>query len=399
MNTPSSWKQVRLGTVVTVNPPCARPSGDTSVTFVSMADVSEDAKIVTPQIRTFASVETGFTSFEEGDVLVAKITPCFENGKGAFACNLMNGRGAGSTEFHVLRANPKIDSRFLHWLSRDRCFRNMGEAVMEGSAGQKRLPASYLRTVKINLPPLAEQRKIADILTAWDEALEKLAALIAAKERCKKGLMQQLLTGKLRLKGFAGKWRTTIFEEFLQESRIPGSHGKIAHKITVKLYGKGVYAKQEKMVGSENTKYFVRRAGQFIYSKLDFLNGAFGIVPPSLDGFESTLDLPTFDVAESCDAHWLLAHVSRPEFYTRQVGAAAGGRKARRVNPSEFLALSVRVPETREQTAIAAILDACDDELNLLRAQRAALDQQKRGLMQRLLTGRVRVKVEKEAAL
>jgi type I restriction enzyme, S subunit len=144
-------------------------------------------------------------------------------------------------------------------------------------------------------------------------------------------------------------------------------------------------------VGSSNTRYYIRCAGQLIYSKLDFLNGAFGIIPPELDGFESTLDLPAFDVKATADARWLLAYLVRPEFYEKQIGAAAGGRKARRVNPPEFLRLRISAPELVEQRAIADVLDAADAELRLLRQQRAALDQQKRGLMQQLLTGRIRV--------
>jgi type I restriction enzyme, S subunit len=294
---------------------------------------------------------------------------------------------------HIYRVNSRrgVDPRWLYLALRD--ITNSIERKAHGfkstllHVGKRDITGQM-----VEVPPLPEQRKIADILTTWDETLEKLDALIAASECRKQGLMQQLLTGRRRLKGFTGKWNQTTFGELLQESRIQGSHGRAARKITVKLYGKGVVAKQERMIGSESTKYFIRRAGQFIYSKLDFLNGAFGIVPKSLDGFESTLDVPAFDVAKHCDARWLLAHVSRSEFYTRQLGAAAGGRKARRVNPSEFLALSVRSPDVTEQAAIARVLDTCDEELRLLRAQRAAIDQQKRGLMQRLLTGKVRVK-------
>jgi type I restriction enzyme S subunit len=241
-------------------------------------------------------------------------------------------------------------------------------------------------------PPFEEQQRIAGILCTWDEALEKLDALIAAKERRKQALMQQLLTGKRRLLGFSEPWTQTTFGQFLTESRIEGSDGLTAQKISVKLYGRGVLAKQERMVGSSNTKYFVRRAGQLIYSKLDFLNGAFGIIPPELDGYESTLDLPSFDVKPSADARWLLAYLIRPEFYEKQVGAATGGRIARRVNPPVFLKLRLKAPDATEQRAIAAVLETADTELRLLRQQRNTLDQQRRWLMQQLLTGKLRVK-------
>jgi type I restriction enzyme S subunit len=296
----------------------------------------------------------------------------------------------------VIRPQPKkLDTRFFAYQTQSPHGRAYFLSCSKQSTNLASVNSTQLRQFPALLPPLPEQRKIADILCTWDEALEKLDALIAAKDRRKKGLMQQLLTGKRRVKGFVGKWKRTTFGDLLHESRNPGSHGLIAHKITVKLYGKGVYAKQERMVGSPNTKYFVRHTGQFIYSKLDFLNGAFGIVPPFLDGFESTQDLPAFDVAKKCDVRWLLAYVARPEFYTHQLGAAAGGRKARRVNPPEFLALPVSLPDLPEQRAIADILDACDEELRLLRDQRAAIDRQKRGLMQRLLTGTIRLNKKK----
>ena len=92
--------------------------------------------------------------------------------------------------------------------------------------------------------------------------------------------MQQLLTGKKRFKEFEGsEWGKLKISKLMIESRIRGSTGLDAIKITVKLYCKGVFAKDDKRVGSENTNYFKRKSGQFIYSKLDFLNGAFGIVP------------------------------------------------------------------------------------------------------------------------
>ena len=87
------------------------------------------------------------------------------------------------------------------------------------------------------------------------------------------------------------------------ESRIKGSNGKEARKITVKLWGKGVFEKTNKRVGSENTKYYKRKSGQFLYSKLDFLNCAFGIIPLDLDGLESTVDLPCFDISDGITHH------------------------------------------------------------------------------------------------
>jgi type I restriction enzyme, S subunit len=94
---------------------------------------------------------------------------------------------------------------------------------------------------------------------------------------------------RLRFPEFEGEggWEEKKIGDFLFESRVSGSSGDVAKKLTVKLWGNGVFAKRESIQGSVNTKYFRRKAGQFIYSKLDFLNQAFGIVPEDLDDYES----------------------------------------------------------------------------------------------------------------
>jgi len=154
---------------------------------------------------------------------------------------------------------------------------------------------------------------------------------------------------------------STKIGAFLKESRVPGSPGNIARKITVKLYGKGVFAKQENRPGSENTMYYTRQAGQFIYSKLDFLNGAFGIIPDNLDSFESTVDLPCFDfIGDKVDPDWFLHYVSRTDFYAYQGGLGNGGRKARRISPDDFLELEIDLPPLPEQKKIAEILSGID---------------------------------------
>ena len=102
----------------------------------------------------------GFTAFRDGDLIVAKITPCMENGKAAICTGLVNGHGFGSTEFHVLRPTGAAQATYAFHFIRQESFRRAAADHMTGSVGQKRVPATYLANVQIPLPPLSEQKRI-----------------------------------------------------------------------------------------------------------------------------------------------------------------------------------------------------------------------------------------------
>lgn len=245
------------------------------------------------------------------------------------------------------------------------------------------------------------QRAVANILDMWDRSIACVRQLIKARRKLKRGLLQQLLTGERRFHEFRTEpWRERRIGEFLTESRVVGTNGANAQKLSIRLYGKGVYTRTDNRIGSAETQYYRRCAGQLVYSKLDFLNGAFGIVPPALDGFESTLDVPAFDIGSNVDPRWVLYFLTREGFYSRQLGIAHGGRKARRVNPDDFLGLKIKMPDKPEQTRIADVLAACDRELEQRRSLHDTLREQRKGLMQMLLTGKCRVPASlvKEAA-
>lgn len=303
---------------------------------------------------------------------------------------LVEGQFNVNNHAHLVRGNGRCTTEWFYTY-----FRRQGLTpyLTRQGAGRYKLNKATLEGLPMLIPPVQEQIEIFRIISEWDSAIDLTDRLITEKRVLRKGLIQQLLTGKRRLFGFTGKWRTCKFSEFLTESRRQGSDGATARKLTVKLYAKGVLPKEEKTTGSESTQYYVRRKGQFIYSKLDFLNGAFGIIPDNLDGYESTLDLPAFDVLSGLNIKWLLYFVSREEFYSQQLGLANGGRKARRVNPKAFLSCKANIPEREEQDSIVAVLAFADRELELLQAKAAALREQKIGLMQQLLTGKKRVKV------
>lgn len=180
------------------------------------------------------------------------------------------------------------------------------------------------------------------------------------------------------------EWEVKRIGDFLSESRLPGSKGNVAKKLTVKLWGNGVFGKNESIQGSINTQYFRRIAGQFIYSKLDFLNQAFGVIPPDLDGFESTVDLPCFDINGGLSPVFLLEYVKRKDFYERLGETADGSRKARRIHAETFQSFPLVLPTSAEQRKIADCLSSLDELIAAQARKVDALKTHKKGLMQQL---------------
>ena len=194
------WEEVKLEDICIINPRNSIMPEDGLVSFVPMEAVSEDAKLMKQEIKKYDDVSKGFTSFINEDVIVAKITPCFENGKGAFIDGLHNGIGFGSTEFHVLRAKKQNHARFIYYLSLTNDFRGRGQLNMQGSAGHKRVTTDYVKLYKFLVPPTyKEQQKIATVLTNADNEIELLEQQLADLQQEKKALMQVLLTGKKRV--------------------------------------------------------------------------------------------------------------------------------------------------------------------------------------------------------
>mgnify|MGYP001135217147 CR=1 FL=1 len=168
------WGLVPLGSTCNINPKKSLDSRLVSgavVSFVPMPAVTEHGEIDATAIKEYDEVKTGFTYFAENDVLFAKITPCMENGKGAVAKGLHNGIGFGSTEFHVLRPiSGKTDPYWIYTLTAFSQFRMDAASNMTGSAGQRRVPASFLENYRVSLPPIALQEQFAAFVEQTDKS-------------------------------------------------------------------------------------------------------------------------------------------------------------------------------------------------------------------------------------
>ncbi len=200
------WQKKTLADVCEIRPPKSeareRLDVDALVSFVPMEDLGIDRKfLAATQVKPLASVIGSYTYFADGDVLLAKITPCFENGKLGIAAGLKNGVGFGSSEFIVLRPRDGLDKEYLYYYLSRSSFRREGAVRMGGAVGQQRVPKEFIESYPIPLPPLPEQKRIVGIL---DEAFEGIATAkanvekkLTALEALKKSLLHQAFTGNL----------------------------------------------------------------------------------------------------------------------------------------------------------------------------------------------------------
>jgi type I restriction enzyme, S subunit len=179
------WKTTALIGVCQIRPPKGeareRVSADSLVSFLPMEDMGIDEKFVhSTQTRLLSEVVGGYTYFADGDVLLAKITPCFENGKLGIADGLANGIGFGSSEYFVFRPDRTLSKEWLYYfLSRD-AFRVEGAERMSGAVGHRRVSKEFIESCPIPVPPLVEQHRIVRIL---DETFERIATAKANTER------------------------------------------------------------------------------------------------------------------------------------------------------------------------------------------------------------------------
>lgn len=174
------WKQYRLNDLFIINPPKDNISNDTEVSFIAMKDVSDAGYLISSEVKRFEEVKNGYTYFKNDDIILAKITPCFENGKMAVLSNLTNNYGVGSTEFYVFRKRPNANilPQILYYIFKEPSFRKNAIMHMSGAAGQKRVQRKFLEYYPLSIPlTTAEQQEIVQVL-------DTMSNIIRLREEC-----------------------------------------------------------------------------------------------------------------------------------------------------------------------------------------------------------------------
>jgi type I restriction enzyme S subunit len=301
----------------------------------------------------------------------------------------------------VIRAKRNISQWFLaHALKSDYFLYHFFQEGKGGTGNQANVGINDLRLLKIPLPPLPEQRKIAEILSTWDKAIETLEKLIEQKEKLKKGLMQQLLTGKKRLPGFEGEWEEVSLGQVTDRVITRNSVG--CDNI-VTISAKQGFVRQEdffnKRVASKNTEnYYLLKNGEFAYNKSYSKGYPMGVIKRQ-DRYDTAVVTTLYQCFKINESHLdsdYAVHFFNSGILNKsltritQEGARAHGLL--NISVSDFYDLSFALPTKLEQIAIGKVLSIAEQELDSLTEKKRLIVSQKKGLMQQLLTGKTRVK-------
>jgi type I restriction enzyme S subunit len=320
---------------------------------------------------------------------------------------LVSGKFNVNNHAHLIEGTARCSTE---WFYRYFLHRNICSFTTRQGAGRYKLNKDALMSLPIALPPVPVQNKITQTLSVWDNAIEQTRKLIEAKKRRKKALMQQLLSGKKRLHGFEKSqkmklqrffslpvdWKCPHLRDIAEETSERNKNGDsltvlscskhIGFVESSEYFGKQVFS-------SDTSNYKVIRRGEFGYPSNHVEEGSIGLLLTHDLGLVSPI-YTVFRCKDVVVPEYLFA-VFKTETYRHIFSKSTNASVDRRgsLRWHQFSSIRVPLPPIEEQRAIVEIIQAADGEISCERKQLAALEKQKRGLMQKLLTGEVRVKV------
>lgn len=322
-------------------------------------------------------------------------------GRSAVANRFVTG---GNVNQHVCIIRTKKEELYPYFLSSFLLSRKGQNLIESYQAGGNRQGLNFeqIKSFKIPLPPLPEQKAIAQLLCLWDDAITKMKALINQKEQRKKWLMQNLLPGKKRLKGFSGEWEENklkeVFERVIRRNNVANTN-------VVTISAQRGFVKQtdffKKSIASELLdNYFLVDKGEFCYNK-SYSNGYPWGATKRLNDFDKAV-VTTLYICFGIKNKNKTSGDFFEQFFDANLLdkglmkiAHEGGRAHGLLNvtPGDFFELKITIPNYKEQIAIAAVLNDAGAEIQLLKTKMNKIKEQKKGLMQVLLTGKKRLKI------
>jgi len=310
-----------------------------------------------------------------------------------------NYEGANAHALIITRLDPKkADSRFVcQFINSPIGKRNMQRIQTAG--GRPHLNTGDFTEYVTPLPPLNEQRRIAEILTQYDLSTELIENLVALKSKRKRGLMQQLLTGRKRFQEFASQqWRRMTISDFtFYKPRIKPKPGKPFTALGIRSHGKGTFLKPDFDPSKiEMKNLFEVKKSDLIVNITFAWEGAIAIAGSTDDGALVSHRFPTYEFNTELAIPEFFRHIIIQKWFVEKLGLVSPGGAGRNrvLNKKDFAKIEILMPSVEEQRRISVVLNACDREIGLLQKELGTLKRQKRGLMQKLFSGLIRVKVD-----
>ena len=293
----------------------------------------------------------------------------------------------------IVRPNSDVNRNWLVFLINSPEFH---QKVINNASGTTRTRISKSSLIKINflIPPKDEQKKMVEILSTWDKAIATCEKLISTKQTRKRVLMQRLLTGKQRFPQFHNKeWKTVRLGDVARNSALRNNLGMTSENLMAVTKSSGIIPMREQVQGKTVDRCKVVQPNWFAYNPMRLNIGSIA----RWTGSEKVMVSPDY-VVFKCDEKYLkpeyLDHFRKTYFWSQFVNRSGDGSVRVRIYFSHLEDMKISLPSIGEQEKIAETLNAADREIELLKQQRDALKRQKRGLMQKLLTGKVRVRVD-----
>lgn len=388
---PNEWKVERLGISYKIQGGFAFKSElftNQGIAIIRISNISVNRDVDLSDCVFYPFTEFVGTPFEvkSGDILIA-LSGATTGKSAMYRLNTIAYLNQRVGLF--LQISPAINKLFLFYWIDSNTFQNQLNLLLIAGA-QPNISPKDLENIKIIIPPLNEQRKIAEVLSIWDKAIEKQTLLVEKLELRKKGLMQQLLTGKKRLHGFNGEWKKEKLGKLFDERNETKMQSLPLLSITA---DKGIIsqtASEKKDTSNEDKSKYKRICpGDIGYNTMRMWQGRCAL--SKLEGIVSpayTIVSPHNDV----NPFYMEMLFKQPfmvyRFWTHSQGLVNDTLNCK--YPA-FSQVKVTIPKIEEQNAIAEILSFCDNEITLAKQKLDTLRQQKKGLMQVLLTGKKRI--------
>ena len=379
---PEEWKVKRLGDVAQSFSGGTPKAGnakyyDGNIPFIRSGEIHQ--KDTTLFLSELGLISSSAKMVQKGDLLMA----LYGANSGDTAVSQIN--GAINQAILCIRPHNLLVSFLCSFL---RLKKDIYIAkYLQG--GQGNLSGEIVNNYMIPIPPIEEQHKITEVLDTWDKAIEKQTQLIEKLELRKKGLIQQLLSGKKRLSGFSGEWKKVKAGLLFGSSSIRSN--KLEPLLSV-TQDKGVVPRdmletRVTMPKGDLSSFKLVNAGDFVISLRSFEGGLEyskyrGIVSPAYTVLNKKIDIS--DV-------FYKVYFKSYDFIQRLAVAVIGIRDGKQISYSDFCYIKIPYPSLQEQNAIANVFVSCDDEILLAKQKLNHFQQQKKGLMQVLLTGKKRV--------